>query len=125
LADSGLHFSHSTLCESIDMIATMSESVDASTGGRRKRWRRQAKGTPMKTLLMTTDQRGDSASSLKSAIRSMHATRGRARQFVRVFNKSLVPMMIVDNQRRYTDANAAARLIFRMSIAEFRTHRID
>lgn len=55
----------------------------------------------------------------------MNATRGRARQFARVFNKSLVPMVMVDNEKRYTDANAAARLVFRMSIAEFRTHRIE
>jgi DNA-binding CsgD family transcriptional regulator len=79
----------------------------------------------MTTLPIAMHHRGDRGSSLRSAIRSMHATRGRARQFARVFNKSLVPMMIVDNQRRYTDANAAARLIFRMSIAEFRTRRID
>lgn len=74
---------------------------------------------------MTTDPRDERASTLKSAIRSMRATRGRARQFARVFDKSLVPMVIVDNDRRYTDANAAARLVFRMSIAEFRTHRIE
>src|SRR5690348_5964011 len=79
----------------------------------------------MSTLLATADHRGGSASSLRSALRSVQATRGRARQFGRVFDKSLVPMMIVDNQRRYLNANAACRLVFRMSLAEFRTHRID
>lgn len=74
---------------------------------------------------MTSPGQVPSESSLRSALRSMHATRGRARQFQRVFNKSLVPMVIVDNEKRYTDANAAARLVFRMSIAEFRIHRIE
>lgn len=34
-------------------------------------------------------------------------------------------MLIVDNERRYKEANAAARLIFRMSLRELRELRID
>ena len=34
-------------------------------------------------------------------------------------------MLIVDNERRYTEANAPTRLIFRMSLRELRQYRID
>jgi DNA-binding CsgD family transcriptional regulator len=34
-------------------------------------------------------------------------------------------MQMMDNDRRYTDANAAARLLFRMSLSEMRSRRVD
>lgn len=34
-------------------------------------------------------------------------------------------MIMVDNERRYTEVNAAARLLFRMPLQELRRHRID
>lgn len=34
-------------------------------------------------------------------------------------------MLIIDNERRYKEANAPARLIFRMSLRELRENRID
>jgi DNA-binding CsgD family transcriptional regulator len=34
-------------------------------------------------------------------------------------------MQMMDNDRRYTDANAAARLLFRMSLKEMRSRRVD
>ena len=37
----------------------------------------------------------------------------------------MVPMQMMDNDRRYTDANAGARLLFRMSLSEMRAHRVD
>ncbi len=37
----------------------------------------------------------------------------------------MVPMAIVDNDRRCLDANRAARLLLRMSLSELRRHRID
>jgi DNA-binding CsgD family transcriptional regulator len=63
--------------------------------------------------------------SLRSAARSAQATRGQARQFWRVFDESVVPMVIVDNHRRYLGANRAARLFFRLSLAEILDRRID
>jgi len=43
----------------------------------------------------------------------------------RAFDRSLFPMLIVDNERRYVEVNAAARLAFRMSLQELRGQRID
>lgn len=63
--------------------------------------------------------------SITSAVRSMRAARGRARQFWRVFDTSLVPMVMVDNERRYLAANAAGRLLFRLSLDELLARRID
>jgi DNA-binding CsgD family transcriptional regulator len=37
----------------------------------------------------------------------------------------MVPMAIVDNDRRCLEANRAARLLLRMSLGELRRHRID
>jgi PAS domain S-box-containing protein len=55
----------------------------------------------------------------------MGAHRGQARQFWQVFDDSPVPMTTVDNERRHLAANAAARLLFRLSLAEMRERRID
>jgi DNA-binding CsgD family transcriptional regulator len=55
----------------------------------------------------------------------MRATRGRARQFWRVFDKSLVPMVTIDNDRRYVAVNRAARLLFRLSLAEMRRRQVQ
>lgn len=63
--------------------------------------------------------------SIGSAMMTMRAARGRARQFGRVFDRALVPMVLVDNQRRYVAANAAARLAFRLSLDEILSRRID
>jgi DNA-binding CsgD family transcriptional regulator len=54
----------------------------------------------------------------------MRATRGRARQFWRVFDKSLVPMVTLDNEHRFVAANRAARLLFRLSLADMRQRQI-
>ncbi len=63
-------------------------------------------------------------SSVKAAARTIEAARGRARQFWGVFDRSLVPMVTVDREQRYTSANRAARLLFRLSLAEMRAHVI-
>jgi PAS domain S-box-containing protein len=55
----------------------------------------------------------------------MRAHRGRARQFWQVFDASPVPMTTVDNERRHLAANPAARLLFRMSLAELLERGID
>ena len=69
-------------------------------------------------------QPASGASSLKFAARTIKATRGHARKFWGVFDRSLVPMVAVDNDRNYTEANRAARLLFRLSLAEMRAHSI-
>ncbi len=63
--------------------------------------------------------------ALRHAAQAISATRGRALQLRRVFDRSLIPMLMVDNERRYTEVNAAARLLFRMSMQELREQRID
>jgi DNA-binding CsgD family transcriptional regulator len=63
--------------------------------------------------------------SLRIATDSLRSRRGHVLQLRRAFERSQIPMLIVDNERRYTEANAPARLIFRMSLRELRQHRID
>jgi DNA-binding CsgD family transcriptional regulator len=43
----------------------------------------------------------------------------------RVFDRSAVPMVMVDERRRYADANRPARLAFRLSLAEMRMYTVD
>jgi DNA-binding CsgD family transcriptional regulator len=51
--------------------------------------------------------------------------RGDPTRLTRVFARSVVPMLMVDHQRRYLDANIPARLALRQSLAELRRLRID
>ncbi len=64
-------------------------------------------------------------SSLSAAAQAIGATRGRALQLRSIFDKSLIPMVMVDNERRYMEVNAAARLLARISLEEVRRRRID
>lgn len=43
----------------------------------------------------------------------------------KVFDHSPVPMVLVDGQRRYVDANRPARLAFRLSLEELRSRAVD
>ena len=43
----------------------------------------------------------------------------------RLFNESVYPMLIVDGERRYLDANRPARLLFRRTLEELRALTID
>jgi DNA-binding CsgD family transcriptional regulator len=63
--------------------------------------------------------------ALKQAAQTVGASRGRAAQLRREFGRSMVPMVIVDNERRHVEVNAAARLLARMSLRELRQLRID
>lgn len=72
-----------------------------------------------------SSQRGSRASGIRSAVETIRVARGRSRQFWRVFDASLVQMVTVDNDRRYIAANAAARLLFRLSLEELLIRRID
>jgi PAS domain S-box-containing protein len=64
-------------------------------------------------------------SALRQAAQSVAATRGRLVQLRRTFDRSLIPMVILDNDRRLLEVNTAARLVFRMSMRELRRLRID
>ena len=51
--------------------------------------------------------------------------RGHARRLKHIFDRSPVPLIMVDDQRRYVAVNQPARLAFRLSLAEMRKRRID
>lgn len=51
--------------------------------------------------------------------------RGDAAGLKRVFERSLVPMVLLDDERRYIDANAAACAALSTSVAELRQARLD
>lgn len=53
------------------------------------------------------------------------AARGHESRLKRVFYRSSIPMLMVDDERRYIDANTPARLAFRQSLADLRRLRID
>jgi DNA-binding CsgD family transcriptional regulator len=50
---------------------------------------------------------------------------GDARRLARVLARNALPMLLVDGERRYVEANSAARLAFRMSLQELRGYTID
>ena len=53
------------------------------------------------------------------------AARGQPERMKRVFGSSLLPMVIVDAERRYVEVNTAARLAFRLPLAKLRMLRIE
>jgi len=55
----------------------------------------------------------------------VNAARGRPERMKRVFDRSAVPMLLIDGERRYVDANPPARLSFRQSLAELKQLRIE
>jgi DNA-binding CsgD family transcriptional regulator len=55
----------------------------------------------------------------------INAARGHPAELKRLFERSLVPMVMVDDQRRYVDANAAAQSALTLSLAELRSLRLD
>lgn len=59
------------------------------------------------------------------AAEAVVAARGQPERLARVFDRSPIPLLMVDDGRRYTEANLPARLSFRLSLAEFRTLRIE
>jgi DNA-binding CsgD family transcriptional regulator len=68
---------------------------------------------------------GTSHTWVRAAAHRLMAMRGDPARLKRVFERSLVPMLIVDGQRRYIEANAATRLAFRLSVGQLRRLRID
>jgi ATP/maltotriose-dependent transcriptional regulator MalT len=63
--------------------------------------------------------------SVGEAAEAVLAVRGQASKVRRVIDRSPVPAVLVDNQRRYVEVNRPARLAFRLSLAEMRTLAID
>lgn len=60
--------------------------------------------------------------SVSSARHRIEAHRGRELQLRRVFATSVVPMFLLDNERRIVEANPAARLLLRASSADLRLY---
>lgn len=46
-------------------------------------------------------------------------------RFLRLFERNSLPMLLIDNERRYVEANTPARLAFRQSLEDLRKLRID
>jgi len=64
-------------------------------------------------------------SSFSASTLAVRAARGQAAQLRRVLNESRLPIVVVDNQRRYLEVNTPALLALRLSLAEMRSLRID
>jgi DNA-binding CsgD family transcriptional regulator len=53
------------------------------------------------------------------------AARGRSERLTRVFDRSPVPLLMVNNERRYVEANRPARYAFRLTLDEMRSLQIE
>lgn len=60
-----------------------------------------------------------------ASIERVLAARGRPDRLKRLLHSSLVPMLIVDGERRYVEVNTPARLAFRLPLAELRLLRVE
>jgi DNA-binding CsgD family transcriptional regulator len=67
----------------------------------------------------------DLPSTASDTANAVLAARGQETQLRRVVDESRVPMVVVDNERRYLLVNWPALLTFRLSLAEMRGLRID
>ena len=63
--------------------------------------------------------------SVGAAAERVIAARGNRVRLKRELERSPIPMVIVDGERRYIEANGPARLAFRLSLTELRELRID
>ena len=63
--------------------------------------------------------------SVEAAAETVVRSRGEALKLKRVFNRSPVPMLTLDDQRRPVEVNRPARLALRLSLAEMRRHTPD
>lgn len=71
------------------------------------------------------EQDASIAALLSAAEQRVACSRGRLRQFRRAIAECGIPILAVDNERWYTEANTSARLLFRMSLSELRDTRIE
>jgi PAS domain S-box-containing protein len=60
-----------------------------------------------------------------SAVEAVLAARGHEKKLSDLFDRSPVPMVLVDNRRRYLEVNPPARLLFRLSLAEMRSLTVE
>src|SRR5579863_7254150 len=63
--------------------------------------------------------------SVGEGVAALIAARGDARKLKAVFERSLVPMVMWDGDRRYVDVNRPASLWFRLSADEMRRYTMD
>jgi DNA-binding CsgD family transcriptional regulator len=53
------------------------------------------------------------------------SARGHGEQLKRAFDRSPVPMLMIDGRRRYVEVNRPARLLFRLSLAQMRRYTVE
>jgi PAS domain S-box-containing protein len=75
--------------------------------------------------LHPSDATPDCPPALRLVAATLSATRGHLLQFDTLFEGSQVPILMVGSHRQFTEANAAAWSLIRMSLNELRRHRID
>src|SRR3954452_22668055 len=63
--------------------------------------------------------------ALAGAAEYLLAHRGNDSEIIGSLNRSTVPALTVDSERRYVDVNRPARLLFRRSLGELRGLRVD
>ena len=63
--------------------------------------------------------------SVRVAAARARNARGVEEGLRKVFDQSPVPMVLVDGERRYVEANRPARLVFRLSLEEWRARAVD
>jgi DNA-binding CsgD family transcriptional regulator len=56
-----------------------------------------------------------------AAAETVVAARGRPERMARIFDRSPVPMVMVDSERRYVEANRPARLVLRLTLDQLRS----
>jgi DNA-binding CsgD family transcriptional regulator len=66
----------------------------------------------------------DVPSSVGGTAEAVLGARGEARRLQRIFERTPVPALMVDAQRRHLEANRPARLWFRRSLEEIRTYAL-
>jgi len=64
-------------------------------------------------------------SSLRPVALAVRLAQGEERRVRAIFEHAPVPMVIVDGERRYVDANGPARLTFRLNRDELRGYAVD
>jgi DNA-binding CsgD family transcriptional regulator len=62
---------------------------------------------------------------VSAAAAAVVAARGQPERLARVFDRSPVPLTMVNRERRYIEVNRPARLAFRLTLAELRRLRIE
>jgi two-component system nitrate/nitrite response regulator NarL len=63
--------------------------------------------------------------AVAAAVDAAVAARGDAGRLQWFFQRSHVPMVMIDDRRRYVDVNRPARLVFRLTLDELRTLAVD